>query len=100
MEFGAIRVHLDRFDAPVRNEILACRVPLGAILEGHAVPYRCRPQAFFRPEHDETARQAFALDVPVSLYGRYNIIESGRGEDRAPLAEVVEILPPLEEPTP
>jgi len=92
VEFGAIRIHLGAFAAPAREEILACRSPLGAILKAHAIGYRCHPAAFFSLCGSDFLHDAFELDVATTLYGRVNRIEDTRG---ALLAEVVEVLPPL-----
>ena len=94
-EFGAIRIHLERFAAPVREEIIACRWPLGTILNRHRMEFACRPNAFFAFESDDIARRAFGLHSAHILYGRHNVLVNGAEE---PLAEVVEILPPLDDP--
>src|SRR5262245_47359657 len=45
VEFGAIHIHLDRFPAAARREVLEERYPLGRILRDHAMPYVSHPQA-------------------------------------------------------
>jgi len=92
-EFGAIRIALDRFEPAARAEIVACRLPLGTILNRHEIAYTCRPTAYFAFESDEIARRAFDLHGAHILFGRHNLLLDG-GEET--LAEVVEILPPLE----
>ena len=92
VEFGAIRINLDLFEAPPRAEILECRRPLGAILTRHGVAFECRPNAFFSFVGDEIARRAFDLHEAHTLYGRHNLLQDDEG---AVLAEVVEILPPM-----
>jgi hypothetical protein len=93
-EFGAIRINLDSFSPDARVKILACEKPLGALLKDHGMAFRCRPNAFFSFACDEIARQAFHLGQSHTLYGRHNILMNDQEET---LAEVVEILPPLEE---
>jgi hypothetical protein len=91
-EFGAIRIQLGPFEPAARAEILACRFPLGTILNRHGITYVCRPTAYFVFESDEIARRAFGLDGAHTLYGRHNLL---LGLNETMLAEVVEILPPL-----
>ena len=92
VEFGAIQIHLHRFaDAP-RQRILEGRVPLGRILHDHTIAHYSRPDGFFRFTSDPVIRDAFALHDDPTLYGRHNVL---RNEKHEPLAEVVEILPPL-----
>ncbi len=92
VEFGAIQINLDLFEASSRAEILECRRPLGAILAGHDITFECRPNAFFSFVGDAIARRAFDLGEAQTLYGRHNVLLNDKGEI---LAEVVEILPPL-----
>lgn len=92
VEFGAIRIYLDRYDDAARAEIEACRDPLGAILDRHGVQYECRPNAYFQCESDATIQQVLGMDARATVYGRHNILQNPNG---ATLAEVVEILPPI-----
>ncbi|MCZ6834443.1 MAG: hypothetical protein O7G85_01585 [Planctomycetota bacterium] len=91
-EFGAIRINLDQFEPPARAEILACDRPLGALLKAYDISYVCRPNAYFSFVCDEIASRAFELGESHLLYGRHNLLLN---DDEALLAEVVEILPPL-----
>ena len=92
-EFGAIRIHLDRFADEARRLILEGHLPLGRVLADEAVEYRCCPQRFFCWEGDALTSRVFSLDGPHRLYGRHNILERPNGD---PLAEAVEILPRIE----
>lgn len=94
VEFGAIRIELDRFDKRPRELITGCRKPLGAILRDVEIPHSSRPTAFFLIEPDAVIRDALKLTNGPTLYGRHNVISNNSGET---LAEVVEILPPLQE---
>ncbi len=94
VEFGAIRIELDRFDEPAREMILSGYRPLGAILREHRIAYRSRPVAFFCIEADAKVCHALGLSGRPLLYGRHNEIFDA--QDRV-LAEVVEILPVLGE---
>lgn len=91
VEFGATRVHLDRFPEPWRGLILAGERPLGGILNAWGIAYRSSPSAFFRTDGDERIWEALSLQGPVTLYGRRNTLSDPQGN---PLADILEILPP------
>ena len=95
-EFGAIAIHLERFGPEPRREILEGSSPLGSILARHRVAYESRPRTFFRLRPGREIAELFDLDGEASpclyLYGRQNDLLTPAGE---PLAEVVEILPPV-----
>ena len=93
VEFGAIRIHLERFAPAAKEDILGCRTPLGAILKKHAIVHICQPQFYFRLSGSAFLKDAFELETDETLYGRLNHILDESGE---PLADVVEVLPPLE----
>jgi hypothetical protein len=90
VEMGAIRIFLDRLPARARDAVLEEREPFGAVLRRTGVRHSSRPQAYFRVTADALMRDALQIGRR-SLYGRRNTIWDS--ED-APLAEVVEILPP------
>ncbi len=94
VEFGAIRIHLERFAPEPRRLITEGYIPLGRILDDFAIPHVNRPNGFFEAASDAVTAEAFNLDAPAPLYGRHNVLADDRGR---PLAEVVEILPPLPE---
>lgn len=91
VEYGAIEIDLGCFQPAAREEIIACRLPLGAILRRHAVAYICRPRAFFRIAPDSITSAAFQVKAEEPLYGRHNMLLDPAGRR---LAEVVEILAP------
>lgn len=93
VEFGAIQIFLDRLPATVRGEILAERRPLGAILNGHDVKYTSRPAGFLKFASDPFISGLLKLSGTHILYGRRNTLFNATGE---PLAEIIEILPPLD----
>jgi hypothetical protein len=87
---GAIRIFLDRLPANARDAVLEEREPFGAVLRRTGVKHYSRPLAYFRVTADALMRDALQIGRRA-LYGRRNTIwDSGD----APLAEVVEILPP------
>jgi chorismate-pyruvate lyase len=91
VEFGAIKIHLDRFPEPARQEILREQFPLGHILKDFGIEYQSRPKAFLRMASDKTINEFLGLSGAHLLYGRRNTLVNQAGE---PLAEIVEILPP------
>ena len=93
VEFGAIRIYLDRFPDEVRQVIVEGRTPLGAILREHRVEHRSRPSGYFKIESDPVTTASFDLQHPHTLYGRHNMLLDATDQT---LAEVVEILPPSE----
>ena len=92
VEFGAIRIHLDALPVAAREDVVEGRLPLGAVLKRHRVVYICQPQVYFRLRGATFLADAFELDCSTTLHGRLNHI---RSESGAPLAEVIEVLPPL-----
>jgi len=94
IEFGAIKIHLHRFEDEPRQLILEGHRPLGRILHEYAIPHYSRPTGFFRIGSDPVIEEAFGMAGSRTLYGRHNVL---RDTDDRPLAEVVEILPPLPE---
>jgi chorismate-pyruvate lyase len=94
VELGAIRIDLSLFAPEPRELILAGRRPLGTLLSDFQIPYTSRPRLFFRIRSDRRIDEHFGLEGPHFLYGRQNVLASASGQ---PLAEVVEILPPVVE---
>jgi hypothetical protein len=91
VEFGAIKIHLDRFPEKARTDILEERFPLGHVLKEHAIAYASRPKAFLRIASDPLIDELLNLHGAHILYGRRNTLLNPADE---PLAEIVEILPP------
>ncbi|MHC4993949.1 MAG: hypothetical protein ACYTGQ_02750 [Planctomycetota bacterium] len=94
IEFGAIKIYLDRFDEEPRRLIREGYVPLGTILGDFNIEHECRPNGFFSFIADFAVEAAFCLSGPERLYGRHSLHLNPEG---LPLSEVVEILPPLEQ---
>jgi hypothetical protein len=90
VEFGAIRIFLDRFGEPWRGQILEERRPLGAILNESGIAYTSRPSAYFCLEPDAWIASALRIGVPEALFGRQNTLRDASG---GVLADIVEILP-------
>lgn len=92
VEYGAIEIALDSFAEPLRSEIVAARLPLGGLLNRHAVRYRSEPHAFLRVAPCRHLAELFGLAEPVALYGRSNRLLSADG---MVLARIVEVLRPV-----
>lgn len=90
VEFGAILIHLDRFEAEPRRLILSGKVPLGRVLTEQKVPFVSRPNGFFRIQADAFIGNLFAAPERTTLYARRNTLSNPAGQS---LAEIVEILP-------
>jgi chorismate-pyruvate lyase len=93
VELGAIRIDLTCFDERAMALVLEGRVPLGRLLEDSRLEYTSRPECFFSTEADAPMSEALAVAGAQRLFGRWNRL-LGQGE--RVLAEVVELLPPLE----
>jgi chorismate-pyruvate lyase len=94
VEYGAIRIHLSHFPPRARRLVLEEQRPLGKILEVEAVAHLSWPQAFFRVQSDAHMSDVLHLAEPCALYGRRNVLLDG---NRRLLAEVIEILAPVEQ---
>ena len=94
VEYGAIRIFLPLLGEAARQEVLAARTPLGAVLARHGLAYRHCPGGFFRIRSNGLMEQALELAMPQWLFGRCNCMSDSAGRV---IAEVVEILPPGKE---
>jgi len=90
VEWGGIRIFLDRFPSEVQERILQERLPLGDILQQYAVAHHSRPMGFFRMRPNDYIRAVLGPSEASWLYGRRNRLTEPSG---APLAEIIEILP-------
>jgi len=94
VEFGAIKINLDLFTPEARRQILKEQRPLGHIMQECGIKHRSRPKAFLRLASDKFINQALQLSGAHVLYGRRNTLFDPQ---ERPLAEIVEILPPVVE---
>jgi chorismate-pyruvate lyase len=94
VEFGAIKIYLDLLPAEARQQILEEQRPLGHILQECGVKHSSRPKAFLRLASDHFINDALQLTGANVLYGRRNTLFDPQ---ERPLAEIVEILPPIAE---
>jgi hypothetical protein len=91
-EFGAIKIMLDLVPDEVRQEILRERNPFGRILTEFGIEFSSRPRAFLRLISDDFINTTLDLKDSQLLYGRCNTLVDPWNQ---PLAEIVEILPPV-----
>jgi hypothetical protein len=92
VEFGAIKINLVLFDPIAREDILKEKLPLGAILRERTIAHSSRPRAFIRLASDPFINDVLKLSGAQMLFGRRNTLLDPQGR---PLAEIVEILPPV-----
>lgn len=98
LEYGASRIRLASLAPQARADVLNGSTPFGGILNALGLQYRSCPGGFIkiRPH----SRVAAALQYqdgprPQWLYGRCNCLSHA---DVGTMAEVVEILPPADQP--
>lgn len=92
VEFGAIRIELARYPLRAQPMIREGRVPLGAIMKEYRIEHGSKPRGYFKVQSDDMTREALGFEGDATLYGRRNVIANHAGQ---PLADVVEILPPM-----
>jgi len=90
VEFGAIGIRLEDFPPAAAEDVLGGMIPLGAILEKHAIPHSSHPRAFFRIVIDEALGQVLDAEPGAAHYGRCNELRDSEG---MVFADIVEILP-------
>ncbi len=91
VEYGAMRVLLPLLSDAAREDVLAAKTPLGAVLARHALNFRHCPSGYFRVRANRLIVEAFGLSSPQRLFGRCNCMSDSVGRV---VAEVIEILPP------
>jgi chorismate-pyruvate lyase len=99
VEYGVIRICLDRLPMAARRLVLEERRPLGSILQSEAIPHLSWPQAFFRLKADPHARAALRLPQPGELYGRRNVVLDASRRLLADVIEVLAVVAPLKTDT-
>ena len=95
VEFGAIHIDLELFDAESRAHVLEGRRPLGAILAYFNIKHESSPSGFFQVESDGIIGDALRLPDDGTLYGRRNTLTAECG---GAIAQIVEVLPPHPHP--
>jgi chorismate-pyruvate lyase len=87
VEWGIVRLNFRYMSAQVRDEILAKKLPLGAILIKHKVHRRIKPRYFLRfPEHGQVLN-LFTPNYGQAAWGRLGTIFC----DDEPAIELLEI---------
>jgi chorismate-pyruvate lyase len=91
VQFGLVRINLGVCPAPVREEIVEGKTPLGRVLIRHNMLRRIEPVAFLRVTLAAEMAAWFGVEAGTTTYGRVGVIYTG---DR-PAVEVLEILTPI-----
>jgi len=93
VEYGVIHIFLDKLPTTARQAVLAEERPFGDILQTEGVGHLSWPQSFFQIEADAHMGRVLGVRPPARLYGRRNVLVDGA---RRLLAEVIEVLPPVD----
>lgn len=88
VEWGLVRLHFKYMSPQVRDEILAKKLPLGAILIKHDVHRRIKPRYFLRFKSDGAVMRFFSAHPSQVSYGRLGTIFCD-GEACIELLEIV-----------
>ncbi len=94
-EYGAIHIFLDKFTEEAQAYILDSKVPLGAILRKFNISFVSQPQTFFRIKAVHEISGLLKVPEGSWLYGRQNVLLDPM--DNKPLAQIIEILPNLQD---
>jgi hypothetical protein len=92
VEFGAIKINVYLFPQAAQKAILEEHMPLGTVLREFKIKHTSRPKAFLKIQADDFINNAFRLTGDRALFGRRNTLSDTQ---HRPLAEIVEILPPI-----
>jgi hypothetical protein len=93
IEFGEIKIYLDRFSPTVRALIEEGHLPLGGILTDHQINFISSPKCYFEVTPDKMIRDCLSITTTNNLYGRDNQLRDTAGNL---IADIIEILPPCE----
>jgi hypothetical protein len=88
VELGIVRLDLSYISPRVREEIVAKKLPLGAILIKHDVHRRIKPRYFLRFPAAGQVLGLFGINYPQPAYGRLGTIFC----DGEPAIELLEIV--------
>ena len=92
VEYGASRVFLSALTPRALDLINEGELPLGTVLNICDCRHTVEPSGFFKIKPTPFFRRIFGALPNVALYGRRNTLVALNG---TPLAEVCEVLPPL-----
>ena len=93
VEYGASRIFVNRLPAKAMDQICEGRVPLGSILNQNNCEHTVELSGFFKVKPTSFFTNVFSDTNGTALYGRRNRLVALDGN---PIAEVCEILPPVE----
>ena len=92
VEFGAIGIHLNKLERPMRDAVIAQEAPFGGLLEKYEVDFCSSPKGYFLINADQLIGDALHVECHTGLYGRCNELTDPEGFS---LADIVEVLPLL-----
>ena len=95
VEYGVIAIALDPFTSDQQHAITSGQAPLGALLHRFKIPFTSSPIAFFSISAVALAATPLRALATTTCHGRFNRLTQPTG---APLAWILEILPPLTSP--
>ena len=90
VEFGAIRIELNKLPDSIAQPVRLGQRPLGGILESERFEHLSAPRGYFSVEADQLIADTLSTYVGKELYGRCNVLAVPDGDV---FAEIVEILP-------
>lgn len=96
VEYGCIAIHLNQFIPEAQKLIMECEHPLGNILNQYQPEYKSDPSEFIKIKSDSRISRILEIGINNTLYGRCNTLTNPSGES---LADVVEIIPPVNQGT-
>ena len=89
VQFGIVRLHMDRLEPIVRSEIEAGEIPLGRVLISHDVMRQVELHQLYRITAGPGLAAAMRLPSGTTVYGRTAVIYC----DDQPVIELLEIVP-------
>ncbi len=93
VEYGASRIFLNNLPQEAVDQICEGHMPLGTILNQNNCEHTVELSGFFKVKPTSFFSNVFLSTHGTALYGRRNTLVAPDGK---PIAEVCEILPPVE----
>jgi chorismate-pyruvate lyase len=93
VEYGASRIFLNNLPQKAIDQICEGHMPLGTILNQNNCQHTVELSGFFKVKPTSFFTNVFSSTNGTPLYGRRNTLVALNGK---PIAEVCEILPPVE----
>ena len=91
VEYGAIKIFLQKFPESARKAIVEATAPLGQLLHDYNINYLSKPKGFLVIECDSYIGDLLECKEQTRLFGRRNSLYEPNNHFK--IAEIVEILP-------